>query len=281
VYRLEHRREVALWVEVRRRRDADAAGDRGGEVGEDVAEQVRTDDHVEPRRVEHYLGDERVDVLLVPGHGRVPRAGLDHQLVPERHGVHDPVRLGGGSDVPAPGFGQLEGVVEDPGDAGPGEDRLLYGHLVGEASVEPAADLGVLALDVLPHHHEVHVGGRLADRARHALEYLDRPQVDVLAELAADRDQQAPQRNVVRHAGPADGTEQDRVVVADAVQPVRGHHRALRQVTRARPVELVVVERDAVAGADPVEDGTGRWQHLGADAVAGDERDAVVGHAME
>jgi hypothetical protein len=36
-----------------------------------------------------------------------------------------------------------------------------------------------------------------------------------------------------------------------------------------------------VAGADPVEDGPGGRQDLGPDAVAGDERDAVVGHDEE
>ena len=50
VHRLEQRREVALRVDVAGRRDADGAGAGGPEVGEDVAEQVRGDDDVEPVR---------------------------------------------------------------------------------------------------------------------------------------------------------------------------------------------------------------------------------------
>ena len=60
-----------LRVDVGRRRDADAAGDGGRQVGQDVAEQVGADDHVEPGRVEHKLARQRVDVHRVP----VPRPG--------------------------------------------------------------------------------------------------------------------------------------------------------------------------------------------------------------
>ena len=54
VHRLEHRRVLALGVQVGRRRDADRAGDRGGQVAEDVAEQVGGHDHVEAARVQHH-----------------------------------------------------------------------------------------------------------------------------------------------------------------------------------------------------------------------------------
>ena len=56
----------------------------------------------------------------------------------------------------ASGGGQLERIVRDPGDPGTGEDRLLGRELVREPSVEPAAQLGVFALDVLTHDDEVH-----------------------------------------------------------------------------------------------------------------------------
>jgi hypothetical protein len=114
VHGLEHRREVALGVEVGRRRDPDAARHGRGEVAEDVAEQVRADDHVEARRVEHDLRAQRVDVLLAPLDVRVPGCALAHDLVPERHRVHDPVGLRRRRDVPAPGLRQRERVVDDP-----------------------------------------------------------------------------------------------------------------------------------------------------------------------
>ena len=54
----------------------------------------------------------------------------------------------------------------------------------------------------------------------------DRPQVHVLAERAADRDQQAPEPDVVGHVGPADGAEEDRVGRAQGVERVGRHHPA-------------------------------------------------------
>ena len=65
VHGLEHRRELPLGVQVARRRDADRARHRGGEVAEDVAEQVGGDDHVEAPGVEHDHRGERVDQHLL------------------------------------------------------------------------------------------------------------------------------------------------------------------------------------------------------------------------
>ena len=50
VHRLEQRRAGARRVQVRRRGEADAAGDCTGKVGEDVAEEIVGDDHVVPLR---------------------------------------------------------------------------------------------------------------------------------------------------------------------------------------------------------------------------------------
>ena len=50
VHRLEQRREVALGIEVGRRRDADRAADGRAEIGQDVAEEVGADDDVEAAR---------------------------------------------------------------------------------------------------------------------------------------------------------------------------------------------------------------------------------------
>ena len=277
VHRLEHRRALLRRVQVRRRRDADRPGDRGSKVGEDVAEQVRPHHHVEPLRLQHELGGQRVDVFAVEAHVRVQRGALGHDLVPERERVHDPVRFRGRRDVAAASLRELEGVVGDPAHANPRENRLLHRHLVGEPAVQPAADLAVLALDVLPDDDEVDVVGG-PQRALHTLEHPDRAQVDVLPERPPDRDQQAPQRHVVRHARPADGAEQDRVEPAQRIDAVGGHHRALAFVALARPVEFGVVAVDPVARADGVQYRAGRRDHLAADPVAGDHGDLLSGH---
>src|SRR6476620_5509304 len=53
-------------------------------------------------------------------------------------------------------------------------------------------------------------------------------QVDVLVELAAEQQQRAPQRHVVRDLlGPADGAEEQSVMATDLVLPVVRHHLAV------------------------------------------------------
>ena len=64
VDRLEHRRPGARRVEVRRRRQPDAARHGAAEVGEDVAEQVVGDDHVVALRVLDEVDRRRVDVVV-------------------------------------------------------------------------------------------------------------------------------------------------------------------------------------------------------------------------
>src|SRR5256886_16834379 len=72
-------------------------------------------------------------------------------LVPVRHAVDDPVRLGRRGHVTAgPPDGQLEGVAHDAGTALAREDRLLDGQLLPRSPVEPPPDLGGLPLAVLP-----------------------------------------------------------------------------------------------------------------------------------
>jgi hypothetical protein len=170
--------------------------------------------------------------------------------------------------------GELEREVGDPGHPGPSEDRLLDRGLVREPAADAPTDLAVLALDVLPHDDELHVL-RGPQRALHAVEDPDRAQVDVLAERPADRDEQAPQRDVVGHPGPADGAEEDRLEAAEDLQPVGRHHRALLLVAPARPVELGVLERDAVPRAHGVEHLAGGGDDLRADPVARDDGDLL------
>ena len=228
-------------------------------------------------RLQDELRGQRVDVLAVHPHVRVAGRPFGDHLVPERHRVHDPVGLRRRRDVAPPGPRQLEGEVRDPAHPDPGEHRLLDRHLVGEAAVDPAADLAVLALDVLPHDHEVDVGRR-PQRALDAVEHLDRAEVDVLPERPPDRDQQPPQRHVVRDARPADGAEQNRVELAQRLDAVGGHHRALAFEPLTRPVEIGVGQLDSVFARHRVEHRTRRGDHLTADPVAGDHGDPAGRH---
>ena len=104
-----------------------------------------------------------------------------------------------------------------------GEDGLLDRHLLGAAPEEAAADLGVLTLVVLAHDQHVDVGGPApGERRLDALEQPHRAQVDVLVELAPDGDQQAPERDVVGHAGKTHRAEEDRLERAKLARPSSG-----------------------------------------------------------
>ena len=141
-------------------------------------------------------------------------------------------------------------------------------------SNDAPADGGVLALVVLAHDEVVDVAGlAVGERRLEALEQAHGAQVDVLLEAAADRDQQAPQRDVVGHAGPADGAQIDGVVLGDLVEPVGRHHGAGLGEALAGPVEMVPGVVDAEAGADRLQHADALRHHLVADAVAGDDGD--------
>ena len=116
-------------------------------------------------------------------------------------------------------------------------------------------------------------GLRPASGQAHALEQAHGAQVDVLLEVAPDRDQQAPERDVVGHARKADGAEVDRVVLADLVEAVVRHHLAGLLEGLAAPVEVVPLEGDVELAADRLQHLDALRHHLVADAVAGNDGD--------
>jgi hypothetical protein len=176
---------------------------------------------------------------------------------------------------------QLEGEAQTRSTPRRVKTALLDRHLLRRAGVEPAADLGVLALDVLAHDHEVDVAGLAAgERAGHPLEEPHRAEVDVLVEAAADGDQKAPERDMVGHGGPAHGAEEDRVVAGDRLEPVLRHEAAGPGVAVAAPVLLVEGEVEAEAGGRLLQHGDALGHHLPADPVARDHRDSRALHAF-
>ena len=275
VHRLEHRGEGALGVDVAAGRDGDRAGGGRPEVGEDVAEQVGADDHVEPVRVAHEMGGQDVDVEL---------AGLDlgillgdrrEALVPVGHGDGDAVRLGGGDDLATIArHGEVEGIAHDALAALLGEDGGLDRPFELGALVHAPADGGILALVVLAHDEVVDVAGLAVGEGRfEAVEEAYGAEVDVLLEAAADRNQQAPQRDVIGHSRPPHSTKVDRVMLGDLVEPVGRHHGAGLGKALARPVQVVPGVVDAEAGAHRLQHADPLRHHLVADAITGDDGD--------
>ena len=180
-----------------------------------------------------------------------------------------------------PGAGQLEGVAHHPVDALSGEDALLHHRFLLGAGVDAPAHLRIFAFVVLAHDNEVDVGRAAArERRGHALEQPDRTQIDVLPEGPAQRNQEAPERNVVRHAGEAHRAQQDGVERAQHLDPVLRHHPAGLAVGFAVPAEMLPVETDIEAPACGLQHPHGLGHDLVADAIARNHRNSIVRHGL-
>ena len=276
VHGLEHARGGAVRVDVARGSEADAAGDGGGEVGDDVAEQVVRDDHVEPRRVGGQEDHRRVHVDVVDRDVReLRRHGLD-EPPPERSGVDQHVGLvDQGELLAGPALGPRERVAHDPLHAVRRVDRDLGGDLGGGTDPERTAVARVGTLGALADHHEVDLSGVREGRGD-AGEDPGRTQVHVVVELEPQPQQQPAledARGEVRVVRlPTDRTEQDGVVLPDLGEHGVRQHLTGREVALRAQVVAGLLELDLGRRRD-LEHLQRLGGHLGTDAVAGDDRE--------
>src|SRR2546422_10677752 len=93
--------------------------------------------------------------------------------------------------------------------------------------MDPAAGARILPLRVLANADEIDPAVlEIAQRGAHTGEQPDRPEVDEELELLPDPQLDAPRAHVVRNAWRADRAEVDRVVPAQDLGGVFGHHPA-------------------------------------------------------
>ena len=142
----------------------------------------------------------------------------------------------------------------------------------GKPLVDAAADAGIFAFRVFADDHPVEfLAVNVAQRAGDAGQDARRADIGVLIERLADREPQAPQRDVVGHVGRAGRAEQDGVVIPDLVAAVLRHHDAVLLVVFGPPVEMVDLEFEiAVALRQGVQHLDACGNDFGADAVARD-----------
>ncbi|MNS96901.1 hypothetical protein D3C72_1312190 [compost metagenome] len=283
VDRLEHRRVAAFRVDIAGGRDAEAAGQRGGEVAQDVRVEVGGDDGVQRLRAVDHARGGGIDQFLVPGHVREVLCDFHGHLVPHHHGVALGVGLGDhGQQLARTRLRQLEGVAQDALHAHAGHHRHIGGCLDRVALVHAAAHARILAFRVLAHDHPVQVfRGAALERCVDARQDARRTHVGVLVEALADLQAQAPQRDVVGNLVVAGRAEQDRILVAQRVQAVGGHHHAVLAVVVAAPVKVFELEAEVRArGRQGFHHLAASRHHLLANAVARDGCDAVSLHGL-
>src|SRR5712692_263495 len=175
--------------------------------------------------------------------------------------------------------GPLERELEDPIHSAAGKGALLDDDLIVGPVVDPAADRGILALVVLADDVKVDIARlQVPQRRLHPRHQAHRAQVRVLAKLPPDRDQQAPERNVVRHSGEAHRAEEDRVVRADLLKAIVRHHPAVLRVILAAPGEAVPTKLQAILCTGGFEHAQALGNHFLADSIARDHRDLVTLH---
>ena len=146
--------------------------------------------------------------------------------------------------------------------------------------MHPAADSGIFALGVLAHDDPVELAAvHVAQRRRDPRQHAGRTHVGVLIERLADREAQAPERDVVGDFGMPGRAEQDRIVVADQIAAILRHHAAVLLVVLAAPVEVVEPDFEtALALGERGERLDAGGDDLCADAVAGNGRNCVGFH---
>ena len=196
VDRLEHAWAAALRVDVGAGGDAHASGQGAAQVGEDVAEQVRSDHDLQRVRPEDEAGRHRVDEPLFGLDIGVFGGNVPEGVVPKDHAVLLGVALGDAGHLAAfARSGQVERVADDPLAADRGKHGGLDRHLVLRAAAREvaAANPGVLAFAVFPDDDPVdRLRGGIAQRTDDAREQFDRPHAGVLVESLADGEAQVP-----------------------------------------------------------------------------------------
>ena len=91
--RLEHAREVSVWVDISRSTKTNSAPDSSSQVGDDVAKQVVGNNHVEALRVGNHEDSGGVDVKVVNLHARVFLCNKVNCVLPKPSGVDQNVVL--------------------------------------------------------------------------------------------------------------------------------------------------------------------------------------------
>jgi len=198
VHRLEHRGIGPGGIDISTGGQANSAAHRRGQVGNDIAEQVVGDNHVEATGVGDQEDGRRVDVLICHLDVRVFFADFLHNPRPQLPGERQHVVLVDQRQVLATPLGALESVDHHSTYTERGIDADLGGYLVGRSDADRATVTGVGPFGPLAHHHEVDAGVS-RERTAHPRIESARSQVDVMIQLKAQAQQQTSLQHAAGH----------------------------------------------------------------------------------
>ena len=201
-----------------------AALQHGGEVGEDVAEEVRGDDDVEARRVADHARRERVDEHALVAHVRMLRRDLLGDLVPEDVAVSRSVRLRRARDA-RPDASSASSNACASTRRTPARVKTLVSSATSSSSPSCARPpTPEYSPSVFSRTKSMSTVGPAGERRGNALEQPRRTEVRPEVEPLTERQEQPPERDVVGHRRIADGAEQHGVVLAHDLERVGRHH---------------------------------------------------------
>src|SRR5690242_13278209 len=138
---LKHRWIFFLWIQICRGGDADRSDDRGAKIRKNVTEEIRTYNNIKPVRMPHKMGSQDVNVILIRANIGIIRCHLMETLIPERHGVDDPVGFCSRGQMLLSSAGQIEGESQDAVYSTSGENCLLNGHFLVRPLIETPANV--------------------------------------------------------------------------------------------------------------------------------------------
>src|SRR5882724_4450712 len=149
------------------------------------------------------------------------------------------------------------------------ENRLLNSHFFLGSFIEPPANARVFPLVVLTDDAEINLAGfPVLQRSLNPFKKPDGAQIYVLTESAADRNQQAPERNVIRDTGMSNCAKEDRVKRPELLQAICRHHLSGLHVGFTTPVECVPVPSKTKALSRSFQHADAFGHHLFPDAVS-------------
>src|SRR5436305_14915451 len=125
--------------------------------------------------------------------------------------------------VPACLPGEVKCIANDAVCAVTGEHGFLNHQFPFRAGVTRTADLRILAFRVLTNDPEIDVSGFAVSHGRFDTgQQAHGSKVYVLIELAANRDEEAPQGNMIRDAGEADCPQENGVMFTEPRDSIFG-----------------------------------------------------------